>query len=210
MIQSSVNSLGKLTVAGNGAGYQLEVLVYNTIIAFYHSMLNFVGQNVGARQFDRAKKGVFVNLGLSMILGLVLGVGCFLFGRQLLKLFTDSEEAIGIGMKRVTYVVLPYLFVCSMESMAGAVRGLGASITPTVVSLVGSCLIRIVWVYTVFRQYGTIESLYVVYPVTWVLTTAAHVISFFIFYKGMKTRIQNLPRPKHRHRENGHRQGTAP
>ncbi len=199
VIQSSINSLGKIAVAGNGAGYQLEVLEYNTILAFYHSTLNFVGQNVGARKFERARKGMLVNVGISMLLGLVLSVGCFMFGRQLLRLFTDSEDAIEYGMKRLTIVVLPYLFVCSMESMSGAVRGLGAAITPTVVSLIGSCLFRLVWVYTVFSHYGTIESLYFVYPVTWVLTSVAHIISFIIIFRRMQVRLLNLPRPRHLH-----------
>lgn len=189
VIQSAVNSFGQTAVvAGVGAGYQIEVIIYNALMAFYHAALNFTGQNVGAQKLGRVRKGILLNVACISVFTVVTSVGSVIFGRQLLGLFTDSEEAIEYGMKRLLCINAPYLLVALMEISAASVRGLGASVTPTLVSFFGGCVFRILWVYLVFPHYHTVEALFINYPITWIIVTIGHVISFFIFYGRMRRR----------------------
>ncbi|MBO4411196.1 MAG: polysaccharide biosynthesis C-terminal domain-containing protein, partial [Lachnospiraceae bacterium] len=200
VIQSAINGFGKAAVAGMGAGYQIEIFVYEAVYGFYHTSINFVGQNVGAKRYDRIKKGLLVNLVTVSVVCIVLGGGSYLFGDYLLRLYTDSPEAIRYGMIRLLIVVMPYILLGFMEVISGAVRGLGASITPMLVSLIGCCLLRVVWVMTVFKANPTMETLMWEYPVTWTVAIIGHTISFFIFYARMKKRLENPSLPRRRRR----------
>ena len=188
IIQATMNTFGNVALAGLGAGYQIECIIYAVVESFNYAGLNISAQNAGAGKRDRIRKGVFINCTMSFLIGGILGSGVYLFGNSLLKLFTDSPAAIEYGMKRTFYMCLPYALVGVMESMAGSVRGLGASITPTIITLTAACILRVVWTKLIFPMDPTLDNLLVVYPISQALTSAAQIVAFIIFYHRTKKR----------------------
>lgn len=175
LIQSSVNSLGKAVVAGNAAAANVEGYLYTVQNSFYQAMLTFVGQNVGARNYKRVRQCV-LRCALSVtVVGLLLGNLIRPFGETLLGLYApENPAAIAAGMKRVNLTFSVYFLLGLMETGSGLLRGLGKSVTSTVVSLIGSCAFRVLWVYTAFAAMPTIEVLYLSYPISWAVTAVAH------------------------------------
>lgn len=179
LIQSSINSFGSATMAANTAAANIDGLIYISMNSFYHAALAFSGQNAGALKFDRIKKVCAECTALVAVFGIVIGTLCYVFGPWLLSVYGVSgdpatDEAVRVGMTRLMLLGLPY-FVCGiMEVMSGTLRGLGASFVSMIVSLIGSCVLRVIWIYTVFAWHRTIEILYLSYSITWVLTTLAH------------------------------------
>ncbi|MBE6598287.1 MAG: MATE family efflux transporter [Ruminococcaceae bacterium] len=183
VIQSSINSFGDLVVAGNTAAANIEGFVYVAMNSVYQAALTFTGQNVGAKKHERIHRVVFTCAGIVCVIGLVLGVGVYLCAEPLLSIYLpDDPEAIPYGVTRLFFVSLPYMFCGLMEIFTGGQRGMGLSFTPMVTSLVGSCLFRMLWVVTVFARFGTLNSLFLVYPISWVMTTFAH-MTFYLIYK---------------------------
>ena len=183
IIQSAVNSFGSIVVAGNAAAANIEGFVYVAMNAFYQSMLTFAGQNLGARQYKRIDKGLGVSVGAVSVVGAVLGVLVVLLDKPLLSIYTSDAEVIFWGCKRFLFLALPY-FICGiMDTLVGALRGLGYSLFPMCVSLVGACLFRIIWIYTIFQKYHTIEVLFISYIISWVMTAIAHLITYIIVRK---------------------------
>jgi putative MATE family efflux protein len=194
LIQSSINSFGPATMAANTAAANIDGLIYIAMNSLYHASLAFAGQNAGALRFDRIKKICAECLAMVFVVGAVLGGTCFLFGPSLLALFgvegtVETSEAMRVGMTRLFIVGLPYCLCGMMEVMSGMLRGLGASLVSAIVSLVGSCLLRVIWIYTVFAQLHQIEILYVSYPATWLITTAAHFTCFLIIMRSRKKAV---------------------
>lgn len=186
IIQSSINSFGDILMSGNAAAANIDGFVYVIQNAFQQTTVNFVGQNTGARKYDRVKKTVMICLASVTVVGIVVGVGVYLLGPRLLSIYiTDSAEAISWGMVRLLYVCAPY-FICGlMEVAVGGLRGMGASLTSMVISILGVCGIRIVWIYTIFQmdQFHTPGNLYLSYPVSWVVTFAIQMLAFVLMYK---------------------------
>lgn len=184
MIQSSVNSFGDVFVAGNAASGNIEGFVYVTLNAFHQTAVNFTGQNVGAGQFKRVHKILWFCLGGVTVAGIAAGSLAWGFGRQLLSIYiTDSQEAIGYGMIRLTYICLPYFLCGLMDVSTGALRGMGASVAPMVISVLGVCGLRILWLNTVFQTFHTPQCLYSSYIVSWTVTFIAQMIAFYIVYR---------------------------
>ncbi len=180
IIQSAVNSFGSATiVAGNGAAGNIEGFVYTALNAFSQTAVNYVGQNAGAMQFDRIKKIFRACLVCVSVVGLTLGPLVYLAGPYLLRFYiSDSPEAIAYGVLRMGFICLPY-FVCGlMDVTTGALRGLGSSFIPMVVTILGVCVLRVAWVYTIFQipQYHTPQCLYLSYIVSWALTFAVQFV----------------------------------
>lgn len=188
LIQSSINSFGPNTMAANTAAANIDGIIYIAMNSFYQAALAFTGQNAGALKYDRVKKICSRCLLLVFVFGLILGAVCYFFGPALLSLFgvegdVATSETMRVGMLRLTIVGMPYFLCGLMEVMSGMLRGLGASLVSAVVSLLGSCVLRIIWIYTVFQEYRMIEILYVSYPATWIITAAAHFICFTVILK---------------------------
>lgn len=186
LIQSSINSFGKIAMSGNAAAGNIEGFVYTSMNAFYQSTLNFVGQNVGARQYKRVSQIMWISMACVTILGISMSGLVYAFGPQLLGIYiSDSAEAIDYGMVRFTYVLLPYFLCGVMEVCTGALRGMGVSLMPMIASIVGVCGIRIGWILTVFQmpEYHSLESLYFSYIVSWVFTIVFHMVSFLIIHR---------------------------
>ena len=184
LIQSSVNSFGDVFMSGNAAAGNLEGFVYVGMNAFHQTAVNFVGQNVGAHQFKRVKKILSISLACSAVVGLFMGTAVRLFGPQLLSIYiTDSQEAIGYGLIRLTYICQLYFLCGLMDVSTGALRGMGASLLPMLISVLGVCGFRVLWIATVFRTYHTPECLYLSYAVSWIITFLAQMIVFWVVYR---------------------------
>lgn len=186
LIQSSVNSFGDIFMSGNAAASNIEGFVYVSLNAFHQTAVNFIGQNAGARQFKRVGRILWICLGCVTVVGIVLGNLGYAFGPQLLSIYiTDSQEAISYGMIRLSFICLPYFLCGLMDVSTGALRGLGASFVPMVISILGVCGIRIGWIYTIFQipRFHTPQCLYFSYVVSWTLTFLIQMAAFFIVYR---------------------------
>ena len=185
LIQSSINSFGDAMVAGSSAAVNIEGFVYASMNAFQQTSVNFTGQNVGAHQYARVKKILGTCIVSVSVVGLLMGVSAYTFGEQLLSIYiTDSPEAIAYGMIRLAFFI-PYFLCGIMEVSTGALRGMGASTVPMIISILGVCAFRVVWVKTVFAipQLHTLDCLYASYPISWVLTFGAQLLAFFLVYR---------------------------
>ncbi|RGC53683.1 MATE family efflux transporter [Absiella sp. AM29-15] len=180
LIQSSVNSFGSVVMAGNTAASNIEGFVYTSMNAIYQTSLSFTSQNMGAKQYHRIDKILLQCLGVVTAVGLVLGVGAFLCGHTLLGIYSSSEDVITHGISRLSVVSASYFLCGIMDVMVGSLRGMGYSIMPMLVSLTGACLFRVIWIFTIFQMEHTLFSLYISYPISWILTFSAHVICYLV------------------------------
>lgn len=191
VIQSAVNSFGSLVMAGNGAASSLEGFTYTAMNSVYQASLTFVGQNVGAKKYDRINKVQGVCLVLVTIIGLVFGVTTYCLGEPLLSIYLPNDpEAIPYGIIRMSYIALPYFLCGMMEVMVGGQRGMGMSFIPMINALLGSCVLRIVWISTVFAADPTLFTLYISYPISWAVTTLAHTVFYFIKLHSLKKKAR--------------------
>lgn len=193
IIQSSINSFGDVLMSGSGAASSIEGFIYVTFNAFHQTAINFIGQNAGAGQYKRAKKIYGISLASSVVTTLLVSIAAYIFGPQLLSFYiTDSPQAIEYGMVRLGLIALPYFICALMDVTTGALRGMGASLTPMLISVMGVCGIRILWIYTIFQmpQFHTPECLYLSYPISWTITFLCHLTAFSIVYK---KRVRALP-----------------
>ena len=125
---------------------------------------------------------LFTAQGCVILTGLLTGISCYVAGPVLLTLYTNSADVVAAGMVRLGYICLPYFIIGIMEVMVGSLRGMGYAVFPMIVSLVGSCLLRIVWLQTVFQidRFHHIETVYAVYPISWIITAMAHIITYIV------------------------------
>lgn len=182
LIQSAINSFGATVVAGNSAAANIEGFVYVAMNAFYQSNLSFTSQNLGAGKKERLNRILFVSQGCVIVTGILLGGLSYLCGPVLLTLYTTSKAVVAAGMVRLGFIGLPYVLCGIMDVTVGSLRGMGYSVFPMLVSIVGSCLLRIVWLQTVFKidAYHKIETVYIIYIITWIVTGTAHLITYFV------------------------------
>ena len=174
IIQSSINSFGTVTLAGNTAASNLEGYVYMVMHSFNQTVMNFAGQNTGARNYKRIERLYWVCLLMTGLIGLVLGTLVCLFGKPLLSIYgADSPGALHDGMTRLLYVCLPYFLCGMMEVATGTVRGMGISLSPMIVTVLGVCGFRVGWIFTVFARYRSLECLFISYPISWLVTSLA-------------------------------------
>lgn len=180
VIQSAVNSFGAIVIAGNSAAANIEGFIYMGMNAFYQATISFTSQNYGARQYQRINKILLVGEIYAMIVGVVFGNLAVLFGEELLGIYTKSPDAIAAGMIRLSLICAPYALCGMMDVLVGALRGIGYSIMPMIVSLIGACGLRLLWIATVFQipEYHTQRTIYMSYPITWTITMTVHAICF--------------------------------
>lgn len=179
LIQSSVNSFGAIAVAGNTATCNLEGFVYNSMNSFHQTAISFTGQNMGAKNMKRVQRVLVICLLCVTATGLGMGLIGFAFGSELLGIYSTDPAVIAFGLRRMA-IIFPTYFLCGvMDVMVGSLRGMGFSIMPMTVSLLGACVFRIIWIMTVFAINHTPEFLYVSYPISWFITAAVHLICIF-------------------------------
>ena len=177
VIQSSVNSFGSIVIAGNAAASNVGNFVYQAMNTFQQAITCFAGQNVGAHKPMRVMASVKACMVWSLIFGLIFGFGTCLFGTPLLTLYSTDPAVISVGLERM-YILHSTYFLCGiMDVLTGVLRGIGYSVLPMVVSLLGVCAFRILWVVTAFAAIPTMSCLLASYPVSWILT--ALVLAYF-------------------------------
>jgi len=186
IIQSSINSFGAAALSGSSASSNIESYVYMCLYSFNQSAVTFIGQNQGARKFDRVRRSLWVCLACVATVGIVGGVVAYFFGPELLSLFSISRSdtvAFTHAMTRLGFICLPYFLCGIMDVTTGALRGMGSSAVPMIISIVGICAFRVIWNYTIFDTYPTPECLYVSFPISWAITFVCQFIAFFIVYR---------------------------
>lgn len=179
-IQSAVNSMGDVVMAGSGAAQNIGSFVYTAANAFYQSTLTFASQNLGAGKPDRVNKVVWWNLLFGITIPTVVGFGTYFAGPWLLALYTDTPEVAREGLVRMLWVSSLYGVCGIMEVFTGVLRAMGYSTVTLFTTLMGSCGLRLVWVATVFPLFRTPPSLYVCYPITWAITGLALMVGFLV------------------------------
>ena len=191
LIQASINSFGDVAMAGSAAAGNIEGFVYVAMNAFYQASITFTSQNVGAGKYHRVKPIMIRAVACVTVTGLVLGNLAYGFGNVLLLFYTTSPAVVVEGLRRLSYVSAWY-FICGiMDTLVGVLRGLGYSIVPMIVSLVGACGLRIVWIMTIFQipMFHSLDTIYLSYPVTWLITAGTHFICYIVITKKMKDKI---------------------
>ncbi len=186
IIQTSVNSFGEVLMSGNAASSNIESFIYAVLNSFHQTALNFIGQNMGASKYQRAKKVLWICLRSVFVITLVLGGIVVLFGEPLLSIYIpNSQEAVQWGMVRLTLICVPYCICGLMDVSTGALRGMGASLVPMLISIIGVCGIRIAWIATIFQipQFHTPQCLYLSYTVSWSITFLAQLIAFYLVFR---------------------------
>lgn len=186
LIQSSINTFDYIAVAGNTAASNIEGFVYTSMNALYQASLSFTSQNAGARKAERIAPVLIRCLGCVVVIGAGLSALVLLFGKSLLGIYSSDPAVIEYGLGRLRVVCLTYFLCGMMDVTCGSIRGLGYSITPTIVSLTGACGLRILWIYTIFAWNRTLFSLYLSYPVSWAVTFTAHLLCFLLFFHRWK------------------------
>ena len=189
LIQSSVNSFGSTVMAGNTAAASLEGFVYTAMNSMYQAALSFTGQNFGAGQIKRIKRIAVTCLLSVTVVGLVLGNIVYLLGEFLSGIYSPEQPVIDVSISRLSIVCTTYFLCGIMDVLVGLLRGMGQSLLPTTVSLLGACAFRVVWIYTVFAQNRTLTTLYISYPVSWIITLLIHFICFIIIYNYNKRKL---------------------
>lgn len=182
VIQSSINSFGKVIVAASAASVSVEGFAFTSMNSFHQAAVSFTSQNIGARKFDRINKILYISLFYVLLVAVCFAFIFICFGKNLIGFYTDSPEVVAEGVKRLTIIALSYLICGMMDVTSGSIRGMGYSLMTMIVSLIGVCLFRVVWIAFVFQNeaYHTVETIYYSYPISWGMTFAAHFICFII------------------------------
>ena len=184
LIQSTINSYGDAVIAGSAAAGNIEGFIYIAMNSIYQTAMTFTGQNVGAEKIERVKRVGFIAVTVVVITGVLIGSVCLIFGEQLLSIYVNEpdpvlhDQVFGAGVLRLELICSTYFLCGLMEVLSGLMRGMGKPITPMVVSILGSCVLRIIWIIVICNLLfpGNITYLYLAYPVTWVITCTGHTV----------------------------------
>ena len=183
LIQSSINSFGSTVMAGNAAASNIEGFTYTSMNSIYQAAITFTSQNVGAKKPERINRVMLSTLLTVTAVGLIMGTGSYLLGEPLLKIYSTDTAIIPYGITRLKIVCIPYFLCGTMEIFVGMLRGMNCSTLPMFVSIFGSCVFRVLWVYTAFRMYPMLETLYIAYPISWSICTLIHFICYLFIKK---------------------------
>jgi putative MATE family efflux protein len=191
-IQSAVNSFDSaLIVGGNTAASNIEGFVWTSMNGFYQACITFSSRNFGAGKIKNCKKVLFYCLLCVIATGVILGGLGLLFSEQLLSIYLDNVEAIEIGKNRMAIIMMTYFIGGVMDVLVGGLRGLGYSMVPMIVSILGVCGFRLVWIFTIFELHHSLDILYISYPISWLVTSLFHGMCYFIVYKIVRRRFVN-------------------
>ncbi|MDD6188305.1 MAG: MATE family efflux transporter [Clostridiales bacterium] len=183
IIQSSINTFGSAVISGNTAAASIDGFMFCTVDSFNQTATSAISQNMGARDYKRAEKVVLYCTIITTLMGAAVGLIATIFRQPLISIYSGEAEVIEHGVYRLL-VLCPIYFTAGLMNMMGGVnRGLGYSMLPTIVSLIGACAFRIIWIYTVFAAVPTLFMLYISYPITWTITAAAHYVCYFAIRK---------------------------
>lgn len=183
LLQSSVNSFGSVAMAGYTAANNILGFLYVSVNSITQTCMSFTSQNYGVRKFKRMDKVLLECLGLTVIVALVLGGGSYLFGAELMHIYTKSTKVIECGVDIMLYTTVTYFLCGIMDLLPGALRGMGHSTVPMILSVIGTVGTRIVWIYVIFPCHRSLDFLFISYPVSWLLTIVMQVICFYFVRK---------------------------
>ena len=188
VIQSSVNSFGSVVMAGSAAAQNIEGIVYFAMNSFYQASITFTSQCYGAKKFARINKVLAMSLLCVVAAGLICGHGLLFSGYRILGIFSSNSQVIVAGMNRLSVILSTYFLCGIMDVLVGALRGIGYSVLPMVVSLVGSCLLRLLWLATVFQmeRFHTTTTVYLSYPISWAITLSVHAVCFAVLRRKLE------------------------
>lgn len=178
LIQSTVNSFGSIVVAGNSVSANIEGFIYVAMNAMHQAAITFTSQNLGAQKYVRIRKVCLLSVLSVTVIGIALGCVALLFKDALLSIYSDVPEVIAAGEIRLLIIASTYFLCGIMDVLCGALRGLGSTVLPMVVSILGACAFRIFWIYCVLPFNRTLNMLYISYPVSWIITAAVHAVCF--------------------------------
>lgn len=187
-IQRAVNYFDTVMVNGNSAASNADTLIYNLMAAFYTACSTFMGQNLGAGKHDRVMKSYFVSLTYSFASAALVGTLLHFFGQEFLLLFTNDQAVVDAGMQKINIMWWSYAISAFMDCTIAASRGIGKSLIPTIIVILGSCGFRVTWVYTIFEHFHTIPSLYLLYVCSWTVTAIAEIAYFTISARKLRQR----------------------
>ena len=189
LIQSTINSFGSIAMAGSTAAGNIEGFVWTAMDAFTQATQSFVGQNYDAKKIDRVNKVIWQCMVLVTVVGLVLGVGAYLAAKPLLGIYSSDPAVIEYGKARMLAISVPYSTCGAMGIFVGGMRGLGSSLVPMINTVFSVCVLRVVWIYTVFAMWPQWEVLFISYPVTWVIASLIGGICYAVIRKRAIARI---------------------
>ena len=180
-IQSSVNSLGSAAMAGNAASQSLEGMANVASGTYYQTAMSFTGQNLGGQKYKRIIRSIFICLLYATCFAFIANAFFLIFGKFLLGLYNPDPAVISKGMERLVIMMSTYFLCGIMDTISGALRGLGHSVKPTVTTIMGACGLRIFWVFMIFPHFRTLSSLVISFPVSWFLTGGVNgIILYFV------------------------------
>lgn len=191
IIQSSINSFGAAAIAGNTASGNVDSIIFTCCNSVSQTATTFTSQNLGARQYKRIRKIYFNCIGVSMGIAVIFGVALLAFGPQILTVFSTDAEVIDMGLIRLRLFAVTYIVNSVLDVTTGQMRGLGKSVIPMIVTMVGVCGLRVLWVFTVFPQYRSMFTLYLSYPVSWLITGTVLVIMYAVTFRKILQRSKN-------------------
>ena len=188
LIQSTINTFGSVAMAGNTAAQNADAIIYTCTNAFGQASMTFSSQNMGARKYENLRKVYFMCMGFAFVISIAFGAVGLFFPEEIIGIFTTDPAVIEIGKQRL-YVMMISYFLCSLMDVSGCqIRGIGKSIEPMIITLIGTCGLRILWLYTGFTLKPELWNLYLIYPISWGITFVALLILFLVFEKKLKRR----------------------
>ncbi len=191
IIQSSINSFGAAAIAGNTASGYVDSIIFTCCNSVSQTATTFASQNLGAGQYKRIRKIYFNCIGISMGIAAIFGVILLTCGPQILTIFSTDSEVIEMGLIRLRLFAVTYIINSVLDVTTGQMRGLGKSVIPMIVTMVGVCGLRVLWVFTVFPQYRSMFTLYLSYPVSWLITGIVLVIMYAVTFRKILKRSRS-------------------
>lgn len=176
LVQSGINGFGATAMAGFGAYLKVDGFNILPVLSFSMAATTFVGQNYGARKVDRVKKGMWITLGMVTLYTIVTGALLLTFSHQIIRLFSADTAVIAYGADAMKYFCPFYFVLGILNCLAGTVRGTGKTMPPMIIMLISMCIFRIFWIQLALPRIGTIEGIYMLYPVSWAIGAAMMVL----------------------------------
>ena len=189
LLQSSVNSFGSTAMAGYTAANNVLGFLYASVNSVTQACMSFTSQNYGVGKHKRMDR-VLLDCGiLSFVIAFVLGCGSYMFGNQILKIYTEDPEVIRCGVEILSITTVPYFFCGIMDLFPGALRGMGHSGVPMILSIIGTVGTRIVWIFWIFPQHRSLYTLFISYPASWIITIVMQVVCFIFVRRKVHNQI---------------------
>ena len=183
LLQSSVNSFGSVAMAGYTAANNIFGFLYAAVNSVTQACMSFTSQNYGAGKYKRMDRVLINCIILTVSVSLVLGGGAFLFGSEILKIYTENEEVIQCGVEILSYTTVTYFLCGLMDLFPGPMRGVGYSAVPMLLSVIGTVGSRVLWIFCIFPHHRTLSFLFLSYPLSWIFTIILQVICFYFVRK---------------------------